>query len=126
MESKLKDCGKNLAKCGQKEGIRVLKHMGTLHGDYSEYMKHCDADDIKHIQYCCEGFMERKYKTTKRGWENDIMLLKPIRKEFENVMDPDVSIKEKRKILSKPQVGQGIFTLLASTILPALISLFTK
>ena len=38
-------------------------------------------------------------------------------------MDPDVSIKEKRKVFSKPQVGQGIFTLLASTILPKLISL---
>ena len=54
------------------------------------------------------------------------MLLKPIKKEFEKVMDPDVPIKEKRKVLSKPQVGHGIFTLLASTVLPALISLFRK
>ena len=71
-------------------------------------------------------FMECKYKTTKRGRENDLMLLKPIKKEFKKVSDPDVSIKEKRKVLSKPQVGHGIFTLLAGTILPELISLFTK
>ena len=38
-------------------------------------------------------------------------------------MDPDVSIKEKHRIFSEPQVGQGVFTLLASTILPALFSL---
>ena len=126
LESKLKECGKNLAKCGQKEAITVLKHMGTLHGDYSEYMKHADDDDIQSIQTCCDMFRRLKYKTTKRGRENDLMLLEPIRKEFENVMDPDVSIKKKREILSKPQVGQGIFTLLASTVLPALISLFTK
>ena len=47
-------------------------------------------------------------------------------KEFEKVKDPDVSIMERHEILSKPQVGQGIFTLLESTILPALISLFTN
>ena len=41
-ESKLKECGKNLVKCGQKEAITVLKHMETLHGDYSEYMKHAN------------------------------------------------------------------------------------
>ena len=117
---------RNFAKCGQKEAITVLKHMGTLHGDYSEYIKHANEDDIQSIQTCCDMFRRRKYKTTKRGRENDLMLLKPIKKEFEKVMDPDVSITEKCEILSKPQVGQGIFTLLASTILPALISLFTK
>ena len=126
LESKLKECGKNLAKCGQKEAITVLKHMGTLHGDYSEYMKHADEDVIKSIQTCCKMFRKRKYKTTKRGRENDLMLLEPIKKEFVKVMDPDVSITEKREILSKPQVGQGIFTLLASTVSPALISLFTN
>ena len=52
--------------------------------------------------------------------------LKPIKKEFEKVMDPDESITEKRKVLSKPQVGQGIFTFGASTVLPTLISLCTK
>ena len=62
------------------------------------------------------------YKTTKRGRENDLILLKPIKKEFKKVIDSDVPIKEKRRILSEPQVGRGIFTLLASTILPALFS----
>ena len=103
--------------------IRIFKHMESLNGDFGEYINNADEDDIKHIQCCCEAFMERRYKTTKRGRENDLILLKPIKKEFEKVMDPDVSIKEKRKVLSKPQVGYGIFTLLVSTILPKLISL---
>ena len=89
-------------------------------------MKHVHEDDIKSIQTCCVMFRRRKYKINKRGRENDLMLLEPIKKEFENVMDSDVSIMETREILSKPQVGQGIFKLLASTILPALISLFTN
>ena len=36
------------------------------------------------------------------------------------------TVREKRKILAKPQVGHGIFTLLAGTILPALVSAFLK
>ena len=100
--------------------------METFNGDYSEYMKHADEDEIENIQNCCKFFMKHDYETTKRERESDLMFLKPIRKEFEKVSDPDVSIKKKRKILSKPQVGHGIFTLLASTVLPALISLFTK
>ena len=100
--------------------------MGTLHGDYSEYMKHADEDDIESIQTCCDMFRRCKYKTTKRGRKYELQFLKPMEKEFEKGMDSDVSIKEKREILSKPQVGHGNFTLLASTILPALISLSTK
>ena len=62
-------------------------------------------------------------KTTKRGRKYDLMFLNQIKREFKKVMDSDVSIKEKHRILSKPEVGHGIFTLLASTMLPALISL---
>ena len=36
------------------------------------------------------------------------------------------SVKKKRKILSDPQIGHGIFTMLASMILPAIISAKTK
>ena len=35
-------------------------------------------------------------------------------------------VGEIRKILAKPQVGHGLFALLAGTILPALVSAFVK
>ena len=89
-------------------------------------MKHADEDDIKSIQTCCDMFRRCNFKTTKRGRKYELQFLKTIKKEFVKVMDSDVSIKEKHEIHSKPQVGQGIFTLLASTILTALISLFYK
>ena len=66
-------------------------------------------------------FRECDYKTTNQGRKYNLMFLKPIKREFEKVRDPDLSIKEKHRILCKPQVGHGIFTLLASTLLPALI-----
>ena len=58
LKSENKWMSKRVKKYGRKEAIRVLKHMETLNGDYGEYMKHADEDDIKHIQGCCEGFME--------------------------------------------------------------------
>ena len=36
------------------------------------------------------------------------------------------AVKKKRKILSDPQIGLGIFTMLASMILPAIISAIAK
>ena len=36
------------------------------------------------------------------------------------------TVGEKQNILAKPQVGHGLFTLLAGTILPALVSAFVK
>ena len=36
------------------------------------------------------------------------------------------TVGDKQEILDKPQLGHGIFTLLAETILPALVSAFVK
>ena len=52
--------------------------------------------------------------------------LKPIKRSIIRLAEPDYSMKKKRQILSKPQVGKGIFTAIASFVLPALISLITK
>ena len=48
------------------------------------------------------------------------------RRNIMRLADYRETVGEKRKILAKPQVGYGIFTLLAGTILPALVSAFVK
>ena len=48
--------------------------MESMNGDYSEYINNADEEVIKYIQGCCDMFMKRDYKTTKRGRENDLML----------------------------------------------------
>ena len=40
--------------------------------------------------------------------------------------EPKYSMKKKRKKLSKPQVGEGVMTAIASFVIPALISMITK
>ena len=52
--------------------------------------------------------------------------MKPIEKEIKIIGNKKASVKIKREIIYDPQIGQGIFTMLASTILPALISALAK
>ena len=54
------------------------------------------------------------------------LLLKLIQKKIQTLADEKKSVKKKRKILSDPQIGHGIFTMLASMILPAIISAIAK
>merc|ERR1712215_407598 len=53
-------------------------------------------------------------------------LLLPIKEYIVELTEPELSMKRRRKFLSKPQVGKGVFTALASFVIPALISLISK
>ena len=63
-----------------------------------------------------KGFMQCKMKDE----------LNPINRYIRRLAEPDYSLKKKRQILSKPQVGKGVFTAVASFVIPALISMITK
>ena len=90
-----------------------------------EQSKHLKELSDNHIDAMCEGCMNllkeniplssRKKSQLKRK-------LDPIKLELRKLSDPKVSTKTKRKILTDPQTGSGVFTILASTVIPALIS----
>ena len=44
------------------------------------------------------------------------------KRNIKRLVDYRETVGDKREILEKPQIGHGIFTLLAGTILPALVS----
>ena len=52
--------------------------------------------------------------------------LNPIKSEIRKLADSKVTSKAKRRIPAKPQVGEGVFTILASAIIPALIAALSK
>merc|ERR1712208_192675 len=52
--------------------------------------------------------------------------LTPIIHYLKRLAEPEYSMKKKRQILSKPQVGKGVLTAIASFVIPALISMITK
>ena len=45
---------------------------------------------------------------------------------IKNSINPKYSMKKKRQILSKQKVGKGVFTAIASFVIPALMSILTK
>ena len=77
------------------------------------------------IHAVCEACYNILYQSLKLNWDQKHRVkkkLKPIRDDIRKLSNAELSVKTKREILRKPQVGKGIFTILATTVLPALIS----
>ena len=53
-------------------------------------------------------------------------MLKPHQKSLEKLVNPEVSIHEKRKTLQKPQVGEGILQTAAHLVIPLLNQLLKR
>ena len=109
-----------------KDAIQVLKHIKSLKGDYKGYAEHTNSKDIHIISSCCYNLLEDNIPLPLNKKKKIKIFLTPIKKEINIIGNKKASVKIKRKILSDPQFGGGIFTLLASTILPALISALAK
>ena len=48
--------------------------------------------------------------------------LKPIKDDIRKLSKPQTSVKKKRELLKRDQTGKGVFSLLASVIIPSIIS----
>ena len=93
---------------------------GDNMGYYTNRKIHCICEALYNIVYCTDviakGLMRYKLKNELLPIENSIMRL----------ANPKCSMKKKRQILSKPKVGKGVFTAIASFVIPALMSILTK
>ena len=102
--------------------INILRGVKKNHnmGHYPEEMIHCICEAIWNLNKKADkmmcGYTICKLRTSMCG----------IHRYLRKLSSKNVSMKKKRRILSKPQVGKGIFTAIASFVLPALISLITK
>ena len=52
--------------------------------------------------------------------------LKELRKELLKLGNPKFNVEKKRKILAHQQSGAGVFSIIATTVLPFLLSLISK
>merc|ERR1712208_242921 len=102
--------------------ISILRCVKKNHnmGRYPEEMINCICEAIWNLNKKADkmmcGYSICKMKTSMTG----------IHRYLRKLSRKNLSMKKKRRILSKPQVGKGIFTAIASFVLPALISLITK
>ena len=102
--------------------IQVLKHIKSL----KAYVELANTKDIHTISNCCFNLLEDNIPLPISKKNVIKMLLTPIQKAISILGKKKASVKKKRDISFDPQIGNGIFTLLASTILPALISALVK
>ena len=111
----------------QNQHINLMKRMKRIKKtERGNFFKCCSDQDIKIICESCKniyddtlGFDEKTRNIVKKK-------LLPIKKEFTAISRPKTSRRKRRQLLQNPQVGSGIFTILASTVLPILISAITK
>jgi hypothetical protein len=103
--------------------VTTLKHIKQLKPDQKlDFLKNCSDECIHTICEACYNILNQSLKFNKDKLYRVKKKLKPIRDDVRKLSNPKLSVKTKREILRKPQVGKGIFTLLATTVLPALIS----
>ena len=103
--------------------ISTLKHIKQLKPNQRlAFLKNCPEVCIHALCEVCYNLLHPSLKLSK---DKKYRLKKkwiPIREDLRKLANTKLSVKAKRKLLSKPQVGRGIFTILATTVLPALIS----
>ena len=109
------------------KAIQVLNHIKSLNGNYQGFAQHSNSRDIHVISQCCFNLLQDNIPLPLSKKKVIKILLKPMGgRDILKLADYRETVGEKQKILAKPQIGHGIFTLLAGTILPALVSAFVK
>ena len=96
------------------------------HKQRKSFIHNCPDECIEHI---CEVYYNVLKGGIKLSPKNSNLVKNKLtrhRVDVRKFIDPKVSVKEKRKLLTKPQFGNGIFSLLSSAILPVLIGLLSK
>ena len=104
------------------ETIRLLKYIKSLKGNPSGFLKYTNTRDIDIICRCCHNLLLGNIPLTPKEKNKIKKIIEPDFEKIKLFARKHESIKKKRRVLSENQIGSGIFTLLATTLLPILIS----
>ena len=89
--------------------------------DRLNFMNICSDNCIHSLCEACFNLIHNNIPLEKSKKSRLKKKLTPIRFHLRKLADPTVSVKDKRDLLKDPQVGGGIFSLIAAVV-PALIS----
>ena len=87
--------------------------------DYSD-------NKINDICEACYNIVHKKLPLNKSKNSQLKKKLLPIHNEVRRLANPKLQIRTKRRLLKQPRVGSGVFTALASFVIPTLISLLSS
>ena len=104
--------------------VDVIRHINSLPKKKKFlYVKNCEDECVHVICEALFNLLKGQYKLDSKKKYNLKQRLRPIRGEIRQLSDHKVAISTKKRLLSDPQVGGGVFNFLVSTALPALLSL---
>ena len=101
-----------------KKKFNFLRDVGELSkSERKKYLKICSKENIHIICEAVHNVLKGDCSTKSKK------LTKKLRKELEKVANPNYDVTLKRNILSSAQTGDGVFSIIAGTVLPFLIDL---
>ena len=110
-----------------KKVLQQLKPLTKIPSKNRQDMVPLLSDECIHkICESCQNLILNTYGFKKAQLRKIRAKLKGTEKDIRLISKPTSSLLSKRKILANKQTGGGVFTLLASTIVPALIAALTK
>ena len=90
--------------------------------DRQKYLSECSKENIDDI---CEAIYNLLKGYCPIKSKNGCKKLSAIERELKKVVNPKSRLGLKRKILTSSQTGDGIFSIIASSVLPFLVNLLT-
>ena len=95
-----------------KTRVNLFQNMKQLKRDERlSFLKNCPDECIHALCEICFNLLHQTIKLKKDRKHRLKQKLKPIRLDVRKLADSKQSVKSKRKLLTNPQVGHGIFTL---------------
>merc|ERR1712115_481309 len=108
------------------EMIEDVEHLrNECDEDGNICFKYCSKRKINSISDMVDALLDNKMgddlkKSNPRKFKYIKELLKPYRNSIRKLRDPAVDIHEKRKVMQKPMVGEGLFYSVESVVTPML------
>ena len=90
--------------------------------DRKDYLNLCTDNEIHAICGACKNFLSNNIKMSGKKKSYLRKKLNPIKDDIRKLSKQQTSVKKKRELLKRDQTGKGVFSLLASVIIPSIIS----
>ena len=117
---------RQLQQSSRRIAYRDVEDIKSMKGDYQGYAEHPKAKVIHTISSWCFNLLAYYISLPSLKEKKILIFLNPLQKVISRLSDKKESVKKKREILSDTQIVHGIFTLLATMYLHAIISAIAK
>jgi hypothetical protein len=107
-----------------KDVNQIRKVADGVEGEGCQYFEHCSKEKLKTMCKWFKHILQNKdmqlilQKKNPEEYVNVKQMWKPIKLAMRVLADPEQPLHKKRKILLKPQVGEGILTPMRKLVIP--------